>query len=292
MSKIFGKTLAIEIDDKGSTLKSFYDKSLDKELLWQGDEKSWTGQDVTIFPFVARQKDEKYFVDGKEYHMPLHGICCDHDFEIYEKTDSKVVHRYLWNDQSYALYPYKFDLYVTHEIKDDKYFKSMKVVNLDDKDIYFMLGGHPAIAIDKKAGSVCDTSENYIQFPRKMSPKLYRLNETGHFILHKDTFEPFERIYCDKDLLKEYKTLIFFDEKFQSLEVVRADGIKIAFELNEPPVLAFWSDENFGEYWCVEPWWGVPDMLDPVREIKDKDMINKLGVGKSFEYTFTMKVEK
>ena len=63
MSKIFDKYLAIEIDDKGSTLKSFFDnllkfcyiglemvdyvteedKKSNKELLWQGDEKSWTG---------------------------------------------------------------------------------------------------------------------------------------------------------------------------------------------------------------------------------------------------------
>lgn len=291
MSKIADKYLAIEIDDKGSTLKSFFDKASGKELLWQGDEKSWTGQDVTIFPFVARQKDEKYCVDGKEYHMPLHGLCCDYEFDIVEKTDTKVVHRFLWDEKSYALYPYKFDLYVTHEIKDGKYIKSMLVKNVDDKDMYFMLGGHPAIATDKAEGSVCDTSGNYIQFPREIRPNLYRLNETGYFILHKEGFASFDRLYCDKKILEKYKTLIFADEKFDSLEVVRTDGIRVAFELNEPPVLAFWSDETYGEYWCVEPWYGVPDMLEPVREIKYKEKINKLEAGKSFSYAFTMQVK-
>lgn len=291
MSKIADKYLAIEIDDKGSTLKSFFDKASGKELLWQGDEKSWTGQDVTIFPFVARQKDEKYCVDGKEYHMPLHGLCCDYEFDIVEKTDTKVVHRFLWDEKSYALYPYKFDLYVTHEIKDGKYIKSMLVKNVDDKDMYFMLGGHPAIAMDKAEGSVCDTSGNYIQFSREIRPNLYRLNETGHFILHKEGFASFDRLYCDKKMLEKYKTLIFTDEKFDSLEVVRTDGIRVAFELNEPPVLAFWSDETYGEYWCVEPWYGVPDMLEPVREIRYKEKINKLEAGKSFSYAFTMQVK-
>lgn len=292
MSKIADKFLSIEIDDRGSTLKSFFDKTSGKELLWHGDEKSWTGQDVTIFPFVARQKDEKYCVDGKEYHMPLHGLCCDYDFDIVEKTDTKVVHRYLWDEKSYGLYPYKFDLYVTHEIKDGVYFKSMLVKNVDDKDMYFMLGGHPAIALEKEEGSVCDTSGNYIAFPREIHPNLYRLNETGHFILQKEGFAAFDRIYCDKEILKKYKTLIFTDEKFDSLEVVRTDGIKIKFNLNNPPVLSFWSDENYGEYWCVEPWYGVPDKLEPVREIKYKEMINKLEKGKSFSYTFTMQVER
>lgn len=291
MSKIFNEYLSVGINEVGSVLTSFYDKKNDKELLWQGDEKSWTGQDVTIFPFVARQKDEKYCVDGKEYHMPLHGLCCDYNFEIVEKSDTKVVHRFLWNEDTYKLYPYKFDLYVTHELVGDKYVKTMTLKNVDDKEMYFMLGGHPAIALPTKEGDENDTSENYIQFKRQMKPNLYRLNEIGHFILHKQEYPAFDRIYCDKKIMKEYQTLIFIDEKFDSLDVVRKDGISIRFELNNPDVLSFWSHDTYGAYWCVEPWYGVPDMLEPVREIKDKAMIKKLDKGNQFEYTFTMQVK-
>ncbi|MDE5549684.1 MAG: aldose 1-epimerase family protein, partial [Clostridia bacterium] len=64
MSIIKSDTLCVEINEVGSTLESFFDVINQKELLWQGSEDSWTGKDVTIFPFVARLKDAYYTVDG------------------------------------------------------------------------------------------------------------------------------------------------------------------------------------------------------------------------------------
>ncbi|MDE6189259.1 MAG: hypothetical protein K2G37_03105, partial [Clostridia bacterium] len=163
MSIIKSNTLRVEINEKGSTLESFYDTLKDKELLWQGSEDSWTGKDVTIFPFVARLKDGYYTADGKDYKMPLHGLCVERDFQIVSQSQSKVEHKFVYGEDTLESYPYKFDLRIIHEVVGDRYIKTMKVKNLGDCDMYFALGAHPAIALTSKGD--CDTSENYIRFP-------------------------------------------------------------------------------------------------------------------------------
>ena len=62
MSIIKSEYLKVEINETGSTLESLYDKAEERELLWQGSADSWTGKDVTIFPFVGRLKDGYYTV--------------------------------------------------------------------------------------------------------------------------------------------------------------------------------------------------------------------------------------
>ena len=290
MSIIKSNTLCVEINEVGSTLESFCDLNGNTELLWQGSEDSWTGKDVTIFPFVARLKDEYYTVNGVKYTMPLHGLCVDHKFEIDSISQSRVEHKFVWNDESLKHYPYKFDLRVIHEVVGDKYIKTMRVTNVGDETMYFMLGGHPAIALTSKGD--CDTSDNYIQFSKQMCPKNYYLNEVGHFITHYGDIDGFDRLYCDKALMKKYKTLILADEKFEDIQVVRGDGIKLAFDLNCPPILAFWSHPDKGEYICVEPWWGIPDFVEPKREIKEKERINSLDAGETFEYSFAIEIQR
>jgi galactose mutarotase-like enzyme len=50
--------------------------------------------------------------------------------------------------------------------------------------------------------------------------------------------------------------------------------------------------EDSGAYYCVEPWWGIPDFADPARELKDKELIESLAVGESRKYTFSIEVCK
>ncbi|MDE5616467.1 MAG: hypothetical protein K2I78_01610, partial [Clostridia bacterium] len=256
----------------------------------QGSEDSGTGKDVTIFPFVVRLKDGYYTVNGEKYSMPTHGLCCEHNFEIESVSSSRVEHKFLWSDETLKYYPYKFDLRVIHEVVKDKYIKTMQVKNLGDSEMYFMLGGHPAIALTCK--DCCDTSDNYIDFPEIIDPSNYYLDEAGHFIAYLDKIGKFKRLYCDKALMKKYATLIFADENFQSLRLVKGDGKTLDFTLNDPPVLAFWSHPENGEYFCVEPWWGIPDAVEAKREIKEKERINALGAGEVFEYSFAIEINR
>lgn len=288
MSVIFSDKIRVEIDEVGSSLLSIQDNE-GKEYLWQGDEKSWTGRDITIFPFVARLKDGYYTADGKRYDMPTHGFCRNHKFEIASKSDNEVVHTYTFDEHTLAVYPYKFKLEISHKVEGAKYTKTMKVTNLDGKEIYYCLGGHPAMSVILEDG---DTKNNEIVFEREIKPNCYILDEAGHFILSKQSFPPTKSLSCSKEIMKEYATLILTDEVFDKLQLKRGDGVAFDFSFDNPPILAFWSHPDSGAYYCVEPWWGLPDFYEPIRDIKQKTFVQKLEIGKSKNYSFSLEIKK
>ena len=99
-----------------------------------------------------------------------------------------------------------------------------------------------------------------------------------------------KELSCSKKTMQKLKTLIFTDENFDSLELIRPDGVTFKFEFSNPSALAFWSHPTSGAYYCVEPWWGVPDFANPTRELKDKELMEKLAVGESRQYKFSIEV--
>lgn len=288
MSIIYSDKLKVKIDEVGSSLLSMQDED-GLECIWQGDEKSWTGHDVTIFPFVARLKDGYYTVDGEEYYIPSHGICRRHNFEIASKSADCVTHVYKWDEDTLEVYPYKFELTIEHKVEDSKYIKTMTVKNLDDKEIYFGIGGHPAMNVVEQKG---DTANNYVVFKKPINPNNYYLDEAGHFIEKKDAYETLKELSCSKSTMQKLKTLIFTDSNFDGVELKRPDGVTFKFEFSNPTALAFWSHPTSGAYYCVEPWWGVPDFSNPTRELKDKELIEKLSVGESRQYRFSIEIER
>lgn len=66
--------ISLEINEKGGCLKSIFDKKRNVELLYQPLQDSWQGQDIFIFPFIARLKDGTYTIDDKEYSLKNHGL--------------------------------------------------------------------------------------------------------------------------------------------------------------------------------------------------------------------------
>ena len=52
--------LKVGVHLHGGSLASIYDKEKCEELLYQPKPDSWQGQDIAIFPFIARLKDKVY----------------------------------------------------------------------------------------------------------------------------------------------------------------------------------------------------------------------------------------
>ena len=53
-----------------------------KELIWEGDEKFWTGHSPVLFPICGGLKDDKFYYGGKEYSLPKHGFAKRREFKI------------------------------------------------------------------------------------------------------------------------------------------------------------------------------------------------------------------
>ena len=111
--------LRVEIDSFGAELKSVKSKATGQEYMWQADPEFWGRTSPVLFPFVGKVVGGKYRIEDKEYEMKTqHGFARDMEFEFVEADANHVVHRLLPNDNTRKIYPYEFELLVTHELDE------------------------------------------------------------------------------------------------------------------------------------------------------------------------------
>ena len=152
--------LKIKSKKQGAELTSILKDG--NEMLFDG-KTFWNRQSPILFPIVGQIKDGKTQIEGKIYEMSQHGFARDMEFE--EIEENHYVLKY--NEQTLEKYPYKFELHVIYKIVGDALQVTYEVKNIDDKKIYFGIGGHPAFKCDYSTGDyeiVFEQNEKNIEF--------------------------------------------------------------------------------------------------------------------------------
>lgn len=139
-----GKLFA-EINTKGAELWRIYDAK-GKDYLWSGDSAYWGRRAPTLFPICGGMIDDGYIYGGKEYSMPKHGFCRDAEFALETAEENRAVYLITYNEERYALYPFRFEFRIEYLIKDGTLFVYYRVSNKDEKTMYFSVGSHEAYA--------------------------------------------------------------------------------------------------------------------------------------------------
>ena len=102
---IHNEALTVQIEDAGAQLASIRD-TRGVEYLWQGDPAIWNRRAPLLFPFIARLKDEQYLLDGKPYHMGIHGFCRTAPFTVEAQSETSVTFRYADTAETRESYPF------------------------------------------------------------------------------------------------------------------------------------------------------------------------------------------
>lgn len=289
MLSIKNDNISVSINEFGGTMCSI--KKDGVEYQWQGSKDSWEGQDVAIFPFVARLKDGYYLVDNKKYELKIHGLIRYANLNVEYHKENEVQLSFKWSNETLALYPFKFEYYITYKIENNIINVIYTVKNVDDKPIYFGLGGHPAFAIPaERVRGIDDISGNSIIFEKPLNLANYTLEESGCFISGKESLGVIDKIELTKALFEKYKTLMLTGDAFSKVSLKRKDGIIINLDISDYPILALWTKETYGAYICIEPWTSIPDMNYPNRELKDKPTIQMLNAKDVKEYKYSITI--
>ena len=157
---IQNKALTVQIEDIGAQLASIRD-TRGAEYLWQGDPAVWNRRAPLLFPFIARLRGEQYLLDGKPYHMGIHGFCRSAPFVMTEQSANSVTFRYRDTEETRRMFPFEFILTVTYTLEGNRLVKSHHVQNLSNTPMYYELGGHDGFRAPLAAGetpSACRTS--------------------------------------------------------------------------------------------------------------------------------------
>ncbi|MBR6072435.1 MAG: hypothetical protein IKP77_06385 [Acholeplasmatales bacterium] len=292
MFELENEYLKIRVNEDGGSLTSVYDKVNKNELLYQLDDRSWHGQDVVIFPFIAKLKNGSYMVDGKDYYMKNHGLVRYNKVSLNKKSDNTLSLFFESNSETLKEYPYKFHLEIKYILDGHKLSIRYKITNTDDKPIYYEFGGHPALktsGIESVDGF--EYEDTKIEFDTSLEVNKYYLDETGSYIIGKNINKIPREMYVKKKMISDSKTLIF-DAKEINNVILTTNGYSYKFDINEAEILAFWCDPHFGDYICVEPWWGIPDIINPNPELKDKPLMHSLNPKESEEKGYTIVISK
>ena len=281
--------LKIESSKSGAELTSIKLDGIEK--LHQGnsvvDENGkpyWGRHAPVLFPIVGKIKNNKTQIDGKEYEMTQHGFARDMDFEEIEKSDS--IHKYLLksNEESLKRFPYKFELYIEYKIDNNELITQYIVINKDEKEMIFGIGGHPAF--------ICEySSENFeISFEKEeKNIEFYKLQDG----LIKD--EPISNILDNNKIIL---TSTIFDEdaiimkNISSNKVIlknrKTDKCELEFNFEGFPYLAIWSKKG-APFVCIEPWQNHTDSVNSDGIFKNKENILKLSKDEKFSCSYKVK---
>lgn len=291
MPYIENEFLKIEINTKGGALASIYDKKSNEELLYQPDKRSWMGQDVVIFPFVASLKDRRYLVDNQEYMLRNHGIIRYYELSCKQVSDCELIMYLDSNEDTLKEYPFKFHFEVKYSIDKNQLLIDYRVNNTDSKEMYFSLGGHPALKVSgietEVEYKILDTT---VIFNKDISTIRYVLNKEGNLISHVEECKLPCELVVSKELIDAAKTLIYDATEIDEV-VLKTKNRKYKFDISKSKILAIWTLKGLGDYLCIEPWWGIPDFEQPELELKSKPLIMSLESGKEYCTGYSIIIE-
>ncbi|EFR87904.1 aldose 1-epimerase family protein [Listeria marthii] len=289
MIKLENELLLVEMKTAGAELTRIFRKDTGLEYLWNADSKFWGRHSPVLFPTVGRLVEDTYLVDGKPYHLGQHGFARDRDFKVMEQTENSVRFELDSDEDSLAIYPYKFKLSIIYTIEKDSVAVSYEVENRDDKRIYFSIGAHPAFNLPLTEGTAFE--DYYLDFGTEEN--LETLCLEGPYrsgAIEKVTSEPARYLPLSYDLFKN--DALIFEALKQKEVTIKSDKtphfVKVSFP--EFPFVGIWTAKAGTPFLCIEPWYGIADGAGKSVELRDKAGIEHLEPEAVFasEYTITV----
>ncbi|HEL9134414.1 TPA: aldose 1-epimerase family protein [Listeria monocytogenes] len=289
MIKLENEVLLVEMKIAGAELTRIFHKDTGLEYLWNADSKFWGRHSPVLFPTVGRLVEDTYLVDGKPYHLGQHGFARDRDFQVIEQTEKSVRFELDADEDSLAVYPYKFKLSIIYTIEKNTVAVSYEVENTDNKRIYFSIGAHPAFNLPLTDGTTFE--DYYLDFGTEENLETlclegpYRSGE-----IKKVVDKPAQYLPLSYDLFKN--DALIFEALKQKEMTIKSDKtphfVKVSFP--EFPFVGVWTAKPGTPFLCIEPWYGIADGAGESVELRDKAGIEHLEPEAVFasEYEITV----
>ena len=284
------ESATVEIRPLGAELISFKDKESGREYMWSGDAEFWTGRSPVLFPIVGSVYDGVMRAEGGEYALKNHGFARNREFRLVEAEETRAVFHLSADDETLAIYPYKFALTLTYTLEGSTLRIQYRVDNDDDKNIYFQLGTHPAF--NCPIGGDGEFEDYVLEFNEEETLERFyvtggniQIPDKSETVLEKGTVLPLTRAQFEEG------AMIFRD--------VKSDRVTLKSEKSEHsvsvssenfPYLGVWQPKN-APFICIEPWHGLADADKFEGELKDKELAVELASGEYFEAALVIEIK-
>ncbi|MDC4459519.1 hypothetical protein NQ652_17745, partial [Acinetobacter baumannii] len=161
---------------------------------------------------------------------------------------------------------------------EDGFILKYSVKNKKDKELYFSIGAHPAFTINEDY-----EKDAYIEFEKEEEALKYKLDETGFFRKDRVGFNLVDnrKINITEDNFKE-DAIVFKNTNSSSVYLKsRSTNKDVKVTFKDFPYIAFWKISN-APFVCIEPWFGITDIVGASKDITLKEGIQKLATKGEF----------
>ncbi|NEU68732.1 aldose 1-epimerase family protein [Spirosoma agri] len=288
MTTLENDHLRVSIRPKGAELTSILHKASGIEHLWQAAPDVWGWHAPNLFPVVGGCLNNQLLIDGKTYPIERHGFARQSIFETTESSATHAVFSLHSSDATRVHFPYEFDFQIIYELTDSTLTITYRVVNEDEKMVYFSVGAHPAFAVPFLPGEAYE--DYFIEFDQKEPLETHMLSAAGFF---NGETKPVPTVGNRLPLTKHLfdQDALVFKELASRRVAIRSDRHEHSVTVDYPafPYLGIWAKPG-ASFVCIEPWLGCADSEGPQKPIEEKEDIQHVEPGQVFTASFTVTV--
>lgn len=287
------------ISTMGAELQSL--KRNGTEYLWQGDPAFWGGRSPLLFPNTGRVWQNHYRHGDKTYAIDIHGFARTMDFTPVDVQPAKVTLALRSTDDTLAVYPFPFMLFVTYELTDSALAVTWFVRNEGSETMPFQIGAHPAFYLP--AFDPDDTVRGYFSFKKadnasasNQDPLTYLIPLEGGCV---DPTQPQPLKLDDEQMMPitaktfDIDTYVIDATELRSCTLLspeRVPWLTVDFHM---PILALWAPtikHPDCPFVCIEPWCGSCDTIGYDGQLADRRVMNSLEPGQHWANTYRIRL--
>ena len=292
MKTLSNDSLTIQVSPQGAELSSIVANATQKEYLWQADPAFWKRHSPVLFPIVGSLWNNEYHHNGITYHLSQHGFARDKEFELIKETDTELRFKLQESEDTLKLYPFPFYLEIGYRLASNQIEIIWVVKNTGNEELYFQIGAHPAFYYP-------DYDENsqkrgFFAFDRTAGLTYKLIQEKGcigdteyPLPLDEEGLLPLDTHTFDKD------ALVIEDSQVRRVDLLNPDGSSYLTVYFTAPVVGLWSPPaKNAPFVCIEPWYGRCDRVNYSGEYKDRDWMQYLQPGETFNASYLVEIHK
>jgi len=280
--------LAVVIDTHGAELQSIDNIRTGRHYLWHGDKAYWGRRSPVLFPIVGSLWDGTFRMDGKEYGLGQHGFARDMEFAVMENVPENEAWFVLEaNDETMMKYPRNFRLEIGYSLIGERVTVMWRVVNNDALRMSFQIGAHPAFNYPDFSSAdpihaYFTTDGGKILYSQIIAEKGCIGDETMEVKADSDGLVPVTGAAYSRG------ALIFADNQVHRVSMLSKDKRPYVTLMFSAPLVGLWSPSGQAPFMCIEPWWGRADKVGYEGEFAERQYVNHLEPGETFEASYMM----
>lgn len=282
--QISNDRITIQADSMGAELKSLKEVATGKEYMWDANPRYWKRTSPVLFPLVGGLKGGVYRLGGEEYPMGQHGFARDMEFQLKSQSAQELWFSLESNEDTLRKYPYSFVLELGYELDGQTVVVKWRVKNPGQERMYFSIGGHPAFLCPIEEGTKqWDYGIRFEGVEEVVSSCL----ENGLVNGKTETYHLEKGILPVTEHLFDGDALVIEHGQVHSVSLVKPDGRAYLTVSFDAPLFGIWSPpKKEAPFICIEPWYGRCDRTDQSGEWTERDWMQVLEAGESFETSY------